>query len=136
MNESGLVFFGFGLGFNRARRISEQSNQIGIRHWERSEAIHSSFTPWHGLLRRFAPRNDDRILQNASERFRRQFHGGRASGLDARKMHRRFRQHPLHEEAAGYELGGQIGGGAAARHLVLHHLGHPRPHIGEGDEAE
>src|SRR5665647_2657811 len=71
-----------------------------------------------------------------SESFRRQFHGGRAAGLDARKMHRCFRQHPFHEEAAGHQLGSQIGRLAAARNLVLRHFRHPRPHEGEGDEAE
>ena len=40
-----------------------------------------------------------------SERFRRQFHDRGAAGLDAREMGRGLRQHPLHEEAAGHELG-------------------------------
>src|SRR6201996_4482914 len=78
-----------------------------------------------------ASRGSDR-----SERFRRQFHGGRASGLDAREVQRRFRQHPFHEEAAGHQLGGQIGGSAGARNLVLGYLRHLRPHIAESDEAE
>src|SRR6185312_17138887 len=64
-----------------------------------------------------------------SKGFRRQFHRGRASGLDTRKMQRRFRQHPFHEEAAGHELGGQIGRRAAARNLVLRDFRHSHPHI-------
>src|SRR5882672_11213104 len=71
-----------------------------------------------------------------SERFRRQFHGGRAAGLDPRKMDVGFRQHPLHEEAAGDEFGGEVRRGATARNLVLSYLGHPRPHVAKGNEAE
>src|SRR5260370_40559920 len=87
--------------------------------WKMSR-IYSRF--WGDLLR--------------SERFRRQFHGGRASTLDARKMQRGFRQHPFHEEAAGHELGGQIRRGTACRNLVQPPFRHPRPPIAEGDEAE
>jgi hypothetical protein len=38
------------------------------RHCERSEAIHSSFSLSHGLLRRFAPRNDGFNLLSSGSR--------------------------------------------------------------------
>src|SRR5260370_36938460 len=87
--------------------------------WKMSR-IYSRF--WGDLLR--------------SERFRRQFHGGRASRLDPRKMQRGFRQHPLHEEAAGHELGGQIRRGTACRNLGQRHFRPPRPHLAAADAAE
>jgi hypothetical protein len=51
---------------------------------------------------------------------------------------RRFRQHPLHEEAAGHELGAQIGRRAVGPPAILScaTFRHPRPHIAERDQAE
>ena len=51
-------------------------------------------------------------------------------------MQRGFRQHPLHEEPAGDQLGPEIGGGIAGRNLVLRHFRHARPHVAEHDQPE
>src|SRR6266446_838088 len=43
-------------------RLREAIHVTAVRHCERSEAIHVTPKRKYGLLRRFAPRNDDRSL--------------------------------------------------------------------------
>src|SRR6185503_1045784 len=43
----------------RAQRVAGMRNHVHPRHCERSEAIHRAAQRKNGLLRRYAPRNDE-----------------------------------------------------------------------------
>ena len=75
-------------------------------------------------------------LETVIKRLVRQFHGRAGARLDARKPRGGFRQHALHEEACGDELGVHARRRAVRLRLGERGLGDPAPHVAERDQAE